>query len=125
VCRIDIGEHAMTPAERRALQQKIERFEAPIVAAARRAGHLPVIDCTARGYPASPAELAALRRALDPDSREAAYREAAALRRKAASHRSLASVLERDGKHDQARALMAKAEAHEAHALALDESTSP
>lgn len=112
----------MTRDERVALEASIERYEGPIVAAARAAGRLPVIDCTARKYPATPAQLDELRRFSDPTARERIFRDSTALRRKASSLRSLASVLDRDGKPDQAEAMRAKAQAHEARADADEES---
>jgi hypothetical protein len=115
----------MTRAERIEWQRKRDAFEGPVVEAARRAGRVPVVDCTAPAYPLPPAVAAELARLEHPETREQLYREAAALRRKASSHRSLARALGEKGKEDQARQLVAKAEEHEAHALAVEELVRP
>ena len=118
----------MTRAERVAWEQKRDQYEEPLIAKARRAGTIPVIDCTAKKYPVPPhvlPKLYAAQRLLHPDAREPIYRAAALLRRKAGSLRSLAVVLERDGKGAKAEDMRAKALQHEADADAAELSTTP
>jgi hypothetical protein len=115
----------MSRAERARWAAKREKYEDAVIADARAAGRLPVIDCTAKGYPIPPAILRQLVQADDPDRRERVCREAALLRRKSVSLRSLALVLERDGKPQQAEAMKQKASAQDQQADALDESVAP
>jgi hypothetical protein len=122
----------MTRTERAEWERKREAYETPIVEAARRAGRLAVIDCTAKDYPVPPAILRELERLGSPETRERAVREASELRRKAKSLRSLAELLlERatPGKLKaakvEAEALRAKAAEHEALADVVEAAVQP
>jgi hypothetical protein len=108
----------VTPEERQKWTAIRDAWEDKIIAKARKAGRVPVVDCTAKDFPVPAAILRELSELDRPEVREAAFRKAAELRRKSASLHSLAKLLEAKGGNTEPT--LAKAQALDADAERLE-----
>lgn len=106
-----------TPADLAAWRARIDEWEEGVVADARLAGAVPIIDYRDRPFAVPPEVDAELRRRADPRWREGRARDSADARRGASGRRRLAEMLRERGDGAGAAAQDAAADRLDAEAV--------